>query len=405
MRDFINIVEGESALLAKKITLKDGSVGALKASATDHGISVEVAVDDDFCGGVSFGENSWAGKPGTWSATSAFINKEWRRKGVATACYDAMEELGHTVIPEPRYRKRSPDAEAFWANRNRLSEAPIGDWTIDPSFDDNEREMISKFSGYEQEAKHWSDADKIALRDPAIVKKVQSAFLKTPVQFNLYFWQSTSPDYDLTLEKGLTDPEWVKAKLGQNAYDYVMRSTSTDAITVIMTNNLSDEHKISFASPWMVAHRLAHSLMGAGDKTDEGWRVGRIFEQFVYDVLREGYDLEWPDPDGRWGDVFYREHMDIYMKMMGHYLGTMRSARKGRLVQPGEWKHETFAQYLIKGKVTLNPLPDNFDEGMDLTQDPAKRKEALRLWANFPSRLERVFHRTLESAKGKIWVM
>lgn len=129
MREFINLVENET-LLTKQIVLKDGTPATLTANKIGHGISVNVETADDYCGGTTFGENSWAGMPGTWSATTSHVNTEWRRKGVATAVYNAMEEMGHKVVPEPRAHKRSADADAFWSNR-RLKESVSPQSVID----------------------------------------------------------------------------------------------------------------------------------------------------------------------------------------------------------------------------------------------------------------------------------
>ncbi len=123
MRDLMNLIEGQGdILLTKEIVLKDGTPATLEAKQIGHGISVNVEAAGEFCGGTTFGENSWANMPGTWSATTSHVNTEWRRKGVATAAYDAMEEMGYTVVPEPRHNKRSADAEAFWKNRKQVRE-------------------------------------------------------------------------------------------------------------------------------------------------------------------------------------------------------------------------------------------------------------------------------------------
>lgn len=287
---------------------------------------------------------------------------------------------------------------------NILTEAPIEDWTIDPDFNSNEKEMISKFHGYEQEQKHWSDIDKFALRDPATIQKIKTAFLRVPVKINLYFWQSTNPNYDITLEKGAVDIEWVRNKLGEHAYEYVNKTSSPDSITIIMTNNLSDEHKINFSSPWLVAHRISHALFGVGNRKD--WKLSRYLEDFVYKILKHGYGVQWPDESfGSWWYTVYEDYREIYTKMMGHYIGTMHSARSGKLVQASEWKHETISQYLMTGAIKIKPLPDHFDEGLDLTKDPKKRQLVMKMWANFPKRMAKLIDNELEASKGQIWVM
>ena len=132
----MNIVEGQGdVLLTKEIVLKDGTPATLEAKRIGHGISVNVEAAGEYCGGTTFGENSWADMPGTWSATTSHVNTEWRRKGVATAVYDAMEEMGYTVVPEPRHNKRSADAEAFWKNRKQVREGDYRGEHIAPSKD------------------------------------------------------------------------------------------------------------------------------------------------------------------------------------------------------------------------------------------------------------------------------
>lgn len=289
--------------------------------------------------------------------------------------------------------------------KHLMTETPIDDWSVDPDFDQNEKEMIGKFTGYEQERKHWPDADKAGIRDETVIKRVKDAFSKTPTHFNLYFWQSDNPNYDRTLQKGLRDAAWVQEKLGAKAAEYVAQTASPNNVTIIMTNNLSDESWISIRSPWMMAHRISHVLMDGSKRIDASYAASHEFDQFLYDVLRVGYGLKWPDQETRYGYVMYQEWEEIYMKLMGTHLGTMASARNKKLVQASEWKHETFAQYLLTGKITLNPLPQVFDEGLELTTDPRKLYRVNRMWQVFPKRLMRAFDELLEEAKGKIWVM
>jgi hypothetical protein len=285
-----------------------------------------------------------------------------------------------------------------------LTEAPIGDWQVDPNFDSNEKEMMSKFTGYEMEAPHWSAVDKKAMRDPGVIKKAQNAFMKTLFTFDMYFWQSTNPDYDPTTQKGYVDLEWVQKKLGKEAYEYLSKA-NPNHITMILGSNMSDQDYISLRSPWIIAHRMAHTLISGRNKLASSYSAAYVFENFVHNILEIGYDHEWPDQDTQYGHIIYHDHHEIYTKMMGHYLGTMRSARSNKLVTASEWIHESFAQYIITGKITLNPLPDHFDEGMDLTTDPERRAAAQHLWSELPNQVKQAFDELLEEATGKIWIM
>lgn len=285
-----------------------------------------------------------------------------------------------------------------------IFEAPIGDWTIDPDFDANEREMVSKFSGYEREQPHWSDVDKRAIRDPAVVQKVRAAFLKTPHTFDLYFWQSTDPNYDHTLEKGIVEPEWIERVLGSKTAAAV--KPKPGVITVVMTNNLSDDRKVSMRSPWMVAHRIAHAVSGTGKKTIAGFEVSNDFSQFARQLCRIAYGVPWPDQNkSEFDRIMHFEYAEAYMTILGHMLGTMKSARSGHLVQSSEWKHETFSQYLLTGKVSFRPLAERLDSYYVLTTDPAKLARAEKLIASFLKKITKRFDKLLTEAADHVWVM
>jgi GNAT superfamily N-acetyltransferase len=120
------------AVLTKHLELRDGTkakVWVRKCKDLEDCFEVElkalVAGKWVSLGWGSFGENDWNGDPGEWSALNMHVSAEWRRKGVATAMYDAMEKVVGKVVPEPRYLKRSDSATAFWRARDP---AQYGRW-------------------------------------------------------------------------------------------------------------------------------------------------------------------------------------------------------------------------------------------------------------------------------------
>ena len=61
MRDLMNLIEGQGdVLMTTEIVLKDGTPATLEAKQIGHGISVNVEASGEYCGGTTFGENSWA---------------------------------------------------------------------------------------------------------------------------------------------------------------------------------------------------------------------------------------------------------------------------------------------------------------------------------------------------------
>lgn len=286
-----------------------------------------------------------------------------------------------------------------------ITEAPIGDWNVDPDFDQNEKEMMSKWHGYDREMKHWPDADKAAIRDPAAIQRVKSGFLKTPAIFNLYFYQANDPDYDPFMQKGVVDLDWVQKQFGEKTAQEVAKSVRAGQITVIMTNNLSDEGWISVRSPWMMAHRIGHSLILGSNREAASWEAVHIFDQFVKTIASYGYGVSWPKGDSYFANTIRDEYLDIYRKVLGHALGTMRSARSKKFTQSTEWMVETFAQYLMTGDVTLHDLPSEIHAEEPLTTDPAKLERVRKAWAAFPTKIKRAFNKLLKQAEGQIWVI
>ena len=50
----------------------------------------------------------------TMSSQDTWVDKRWRRMGLATKMYDWAQELGNTVIPSSTLQ---PDGKEFWKNR------------------------------------------------------------------------------------------------------------------------------------------------------------------------------------------------------------------------------------------------------------------------------------------------
>lgn len=278
-----------------------------------------------------------------------------------------------------------------------LQEMPIANWDVSSDFDSNEKEMVSKWTGYSQERLHWSDGDKKAIQSPETMTMVRNAFVNCPHEFNLFFWQGREPDYDPYLQNGKASSAFLKKIFGQDA-KRIMDLRSSDSITIVMTNNLSDERHIAMRSPWIVAHRIAHALEG-----NDG-NLSSIFKDFIKNFLTTGYDLEWPDEESEYGYLFARDYVEDFGKTVGTLLGTMKSARNDNLVQMGEWAMETMAQYLIQGRVTLNPLPAIIDE-MPLTRDPVKLALVSKILKAFPRTVEKHFERVLKIGMGKVFVV
>jgi hypothetical protein len=286
-----------------------------------------------------------------------------------------------------------------------ITEAPIRSWTVDDDLDGNEAEMMSRFHGYNREMRHFSQKEKRIIRDEQYVQHIRNVFVRCPVDLSFYFWQSKNPNYDLTAFHGAVDQQWLVKRLGEKAAANIAAQASSDIVTIVMTNNLSDENKISLGSPWIIAHRMAHGLFGDRPSGEESWRIREAFNHFLKKIIRVAYSIQWPDENTSFGNIMADDYREIYGKLLGHTLGTMKSAREGKLTSYNEWWFETFSQFIITGRVTFKALPDRFDDGMTMTKDPRAKNQILRAWAKFPSMIERSFVRLLEESRGKTFVI
>lgn len=127
------LTEAKSVLI-EHVTLKGGTPAKVQVRPSDitncYWVDCRVKLPTGkwiHAGSGHFGENDWDGSPGEWSAMQMHVNEEWKRKGIATAMYDAMEKIvaPGRVVPEPRYHKRSTEANAFWRARDPKN---YGNW-------------------------------------------------------------------------------------------------------------------------------------------------------------------------------------------------------------------------------------------------------------------------------------
>lgn len=115
-----------------------------------------------------------------------------------------------------------------------------------------------------------------------------------------------------------------------------------NAINCLLSNNYSGatEHPLT---AWMIGHRLWHAIVSK--------------DKFFY---HEGYSMLEGNlaAIGRaYGCGDYRE--------VAHMLGRSRACREKVLTNFGELLPETFTEYMLFGKVRLNPLPEMFMDALD----------------------------------------
>jgi hypothetical protein len=188
----------------------------------------------------------------------------------------------------------------------------------------------------------YSRQDHGILTSPRAVEKIHKRWSNTKQTFDFYFLRSAQAYKHV--EVGEVNETWIRENLGVDIHP------EEDAITVVFTNNRGAEAVPMTA--WTIAHRLGHAIR----QLDEYQEVlGRQLERDLSDLLQYTYNV---NPKQNMGGYYgYQRLNESALKALAHALGTMRSARQGNMRNFYEFAHEIFAQYLMTGRVTFNPLP------------------------------------------------
>lgn len=220
-----------------------------------------------------------------------------------------------------------------------LSEAPISGFTT--------------VGDFEQPGSIGDRSDRRVLKNDVMVRRIKKAWERTPVDFNLVFINlpaEKANTYRQHVEVGRVFPPYLEKNFPE-----VIPHINDKAVNIVFTNNRGDE-RVSF-TPWIIAHRVGHALSRPHNSMDsrQGYQVPEIQEvrQMVLNFAGQLHR------SFTWNQVDYTND---FLPTIFHHIGTMKSAREQKLIRPGEFLHELFAQYLLRGSVRFNPLTVDFLE-------------------------------------------
>lgn len=196
---------------------------------------------------------------------------------------------------------------------------------------------------------------------PVAIKKVKDFFKNTNVDFDFYFVNLKGRRYfaehgKMSVDKVLKPyPEGLGIKPEQLANGRI----NEDNITVFFVGNSAAE-KIPLTS-WTIAHRFGHAIR----RLDVFEHYTNWLEKQFAEVLKH-YNIVKAPPYASSYDPYKEKYNDYYSQSPANFdkakanlfnqIGTMKSARDGKIDRPFEFYYELFAQYLKDGKITLNPL-------------------------------------------------
>lgn len=198
----------------------------------------------------------------------------------------------------------------------------------------------------------FPDVDRRNLQAAAHITKIKKHFEKTDYDFNLYFINLKEKNF---IDSGDDWPEpaftfeWeemLKNDAGYTDTQRVLELTGITikpdpvAISVIFVSNANVDNTVSM-TPWIIAHRFAHALTDAKSRLPQ--QIQRLF-----DLIPASGNSEIASAGGN------PRQLGGYHVSLRQIL-SMRSARTGTL-NKGEDIEELIAQYLIQGKIGIQPL-------------------------------------------------
>jgi hypothetical protein len=270
-----------------------------------------------------------------------------------------------------------------------LNEAPLGTYTA--------------IGGFDKGASYKDPRDRAALNHPVTIQKVKDMLKSTSVDFDFYF--VNKPGLRKFSEKGKVPYDFIVKPypegLGLNPNQIEINNNN---ITVFFVGNTAAD-KIPMTA-WTIIHRVGHVMNRTPQFQDYTKWLDNEFNELlkIYGKSKE---------NAKYGNNDYKKSrtFDLAKGRLFNHIGTMRSAREGKLSRRYyEFYYELFVQYLKDGKITFNPLTKNLlvgfgpygSKSIATTQNLDEAQEKLDSIANtIPYLIEDV----LGASVGDIFVM
>lgn len=250
--------------------------------------------------------------------------------------------------------------------------------------------------------------DRKLLTHPKAIEKITKQWEKTPFEFDLFVINDKRVRSFVEIGTvGFQDMVRNKMKLTPEE----VPDPNPGHITILFTNNSGDERYM--ASGWILAHRFGHALNTSRDVSGQEWkaftqRLEILFGQILKDVY--GVNLDRAPVGQR---LSYRYPNEQILKYAAQQLGSMKSARDNNLRSWYEFAYELLAQYMLTGKITLNPLPEKMVVGLKGwgRKDTRQADSSTQAMYNnhdleyYADELENMLEQVLAMAVGNVYVM
>lgn len=251
-----------------------------------------------------------------------------------------------------------------WINLVEMPLAGIehhGDWSSDEHSDDpiGSEEINSEFE-LNANNSFLSKFDRRLATNPRLLDRLTKSFSRHDTTFYLYFFNDPRMEYfiknldygDLDNAVSLTrderNPEIAKSVLGQALVDTIEKRRKPGVIQIILTHNEGGDKRHPL-TPWMIAHRMVHAMIGT-----DGLHLGastRGLNAFTM-IAHRCYKL----PSRDLSMAYYERELAM---VLAKKVCTFKAAREDNILndQFFELYCEMVTQYLMTGKIGRNPLP------------------------------------------------
>ena len=224
--------------------------------------------------------------------------------------------------------------------KNVISEAPIDTYATIGNFDKG--------------ASFRDKRDRELIKHPTAIQKVKDFFKNTSADFDFYFVNLSGRRK--FAEKGKVSKEFVfepyPKGLGVPPESLKDGQINDNNVTVFFVGNSAAE-KVPMTS-WTIAHRFGHVL-----RREYAFNEYAKWLEGQFDEILGLYHITNKDRSGFSASPDYTKST----AKLFNQIGTMKSARDGKIDRPFEFYYELFAQYLYSGKVSFKPLTPTIIKG------------------------------------------
>lgn len=184
--------------------------------------------------------------------------------------------------------------------------------------------------------------DRALIDNPANVQKTLDFYKNIDIDFDFYFVNKKG--LSKFQQRGKVNWDFLVSKEGLGLEREQVSGIDSDRITVFFVGNSADEKQTMTA--WNSAHRFGHAI-----RREYGFEQLTNWLEKEFNDLLKCYNI--------------RNNEEKVKASIFNQIGTMRSARLGKIDRYFEFYYELFAQYLNSGKIKLNRLPEKIKIGFE----------------------------------------